>query len=60
MDRLFSNKKINKSRQDIKGYYCYTCDSYCQASCTKTCNGSCTGGCKGTCIGTCNGVSTYS
>ncbi len=46
MDRLFSNKKINKSRQDIKGY---TFSGSCPSNCASECSGSCYGGCYGSC-----------
>ena len=59
MESLFSNKKISKSRQDIKGY-CYTCDSVCQSNCYNVCSNSCTRFCTGQCNGTCDGVGKYS
>ena len=48
MDRLLSNTKINKSRQDIKGY-CYTCDAVCKSSCANVCSYSCDSTCKNKC-----------
>ncbi len=55
MDRLFSNKKIVKSKKDVNGYW--NCNYSCGASCI-----SCTGGCMGcgsSCSGGCNGVSKF-
>ena len=51
MNRLFLNKKISKSRQDVKGYYCSTCDSVCQAECTLGCSYTCLYSCGGNCVG---------
>ncbi|QNU65462.1 Cys-rich RiPP precursor [Ruminiclostridium herbifermentans] len=48
MERLFSNKKITKARQDISGY-CYTCDYECASSCSYTCRGSCDSKCVHSC-----------
>ena len=58
MDRLFSNKKINKSRQDINGYGipCSSCSNECMGGCRTTCSG-CSGSCDGTCSGYCNSAS---
>ncbi|EMS69579.1 AC3_0185 family rSAM-modified Cys-rich RiPP [Ruminiclostridium cellobioparum] len=58
MDRLFSNKKINKSRQDIKGYNgpgCMTCQHECGNNCVGGCTGTCEGNCNG-CAGSCSGM----
>jgi ribosomally synthesized peptide (Cys-rich family) len=49
MERLFSNKKIIKPRQDINGYYCGFCDISCGNSCIVYCGGNCTGTCYGGC-----------
>jgi ribosomally synthesized peptide (Cys-rich family) len=44
MNRLFSNKKISKSRQDIKGY-CFGCTSTCAIYCGQFCAVACSNNC---------------
>lgn len=51
MNRFFLSKK---SREDIKGYYCYTCDSYCKDSCTFNCSYNCSGSCTDDCNSSCS------
>jgi ribosomally synthesized peptide (Cys-rich family) len=63
MKHLLS-KKINKSRDDVKGYGCiFGCDSTCSGGCHNTCSGGCTsckGGCEATCSGGCkNGCKAW-
>ena len=53
MERLFSNKKIDKARQDIKGY-CISCDTACHTSCEGSCNTSCDYKCTHTCFAVCH------
>ncbi len=56
MDRLFSNKKIGKPRQDISGYaFCNVCDGTCSG-----CYGGCTGGCYVNCNTGCQTHCGYS
>ena len=55
MERLFSNKKIDKARQDIKGY-CSTCDTACHTSCEFTCYIRCASSCTSSCTNTCSGA----
>ncbi len=56
MERLFSSKKVCKSRQDIRGYTCGTCSQYCSV----TCGGTCAVACGGTCTGSCKTGCSYS
>ena len=46
MERLFSSKKVSKSKKDVRGY-CNTCDVACASSCEVTCFTSCGHGCGG-------------
>lgn len=55
MDRLFSNKKISKAKEDVKGYFCTACTSNC-TSCISTCTGACGFNCGTACGYSC----TYS
>ncbi len=58
MERLFSNKKISKSKKDVMGYICVGCGDTCYGTC-KSCTGctSCTG-CSVTCIAACRSYNT--
>lgn len=51
MERLFSNKKISKARQDIMGYVSSGCSTDCYYFCGYYCNGNCSSTCGGTCYG---------
>ncbi|AEY64486.1 hypothetical protein Clo1100_0196 [Clostridium sp. BNL1100] len=56
MDRLFSNKKIGKSKKDVNGYSCNAfCSAICISACSYSCSGSCQYGCSG-CDGTCSNL----
>lgn len=57
MNRLFSNKKIGQSRQDIRGYLppCTNCQTTCTGGCTGSCTWSCSGGCGYSCNYNCIG-----
>ncbi len=55
MERLFSNKKIGKSRQDISGYACSACDYTCMYGCADRCTAACGFSCSATCMYFCGG-----
>lgn len=52
--RQFLSPKINKSRNDVKGYACpelctYLCSSTCVGTCAGWCDGQCNDNCETTC-----------
>lgn len=54
MDHLFSKKKIDKPRQDIRGYTNTTC-----ARCTNSCTGGCASNCSVACTDYCHALASY-
>jgi ribosomally synthesized peptide (Cys-rich family) len=62
MNYLFSSKKVNKEKEDVKGY-CIACGATCQTvcggSCTTLCGGNCSGTCGSGCGASCYGTSLY-
>lgn len=52
-------KKKSENREDVTGYGCRNCMSYCGDSCTNACSAGCStkcgGACDSSCILTCGG-----
>lgn len=59
MERLFSNKKISKAKEDVKGYSSAGCSFSCISTCSYGCGGDCTVACLGGCSHGCGFGCSY-